>query len=363
MLGLSLRPMTRLLLVAIGIGGALSAAPVMAEVVTIGQATTTTLTFAPIYAAMELGFFKEEDIEPKILEFLGSSILLPQVASKSVTIGFPNADVLIMSRQPGRDALPLKFFYNAARSSIWEFVVPESSPIKTVADLRGKVIGVGALANGNVPITRAMFRELGMAPTKDYSFAAIGVGAPAFRATLNGDVDAYNTFDVNIAAFEMTGAKIRRLPTAKKYADLFSNGFLAHEDTVKQNPKVLIGFGRALTKGVLVCEANGDWCVRNFWKHNPSLKPGQGSEEEKMAVGRHVLAERMKHYLAFPEGQPRQFGSFDEQIWKDFVVALYDGGELTTKDIDISTLYTNVFVPEFNKLDTEKIRALAKSRQ
>jgi NitT/TauT family transport system substrate-binding protein len=332
-----------------------------AEVVKVGQATATSLTFGPIYAAIELGYFKAENIEIENLNFQGASVLLPQVANKSVTIGFPGPDPLIVSHQPGRDPMPVKFFYNGARESIWEFLVLKDSALRTLADLKGKVIGVGALANANVPITRAMLKEIGLEATKDYSFLAIGVGAPAFRATLNKDVDTYNTFDTNIAAFETTGAPLRRLPQEQKYKDLFSNGFVAHVDTIKEKPQLIAGFGRALTKGIIVCEANPDFCVRNFYKHLPNLKPSGATEEEVMTKGRHILKSRMDKYLAFPADKPRRFGEYSAQAWKNFVEALYVGGELKSRNIDVSKLYTNEFVGEFNKFDVKAIQEQAKA--
>lgn len=341
--------------------GLVCSAPARAEVVKVGQATATSLTFGPVYAAIELGYFKAENIEIENLNFQGASVLLPQVANKAVTIGFPGPDPLIVSHQPGRDPMPVKFFYNGARESIWEFLVRADSPLKTLADLKGKVIGVGALANANVPITRAMLKEIGLEMTKDYSFLAIGVGAPAFRATLNKEVDSYNTFDTNIAAFETTGAALRRLPQSQKYKDLFSNGFVAHVDTIKEKPQLLAGFGRALTKGIIVCEANPDWCVRNFYKHLPNLKPSGANDAEVLQKGKHILKSRMGKYLAFPEGQPRRFGEYSEQSWKDFVSVLHAGGELSTQNIDVSKLYTNEFVPEFNKFDVKAIQEQARA--
>jgi NitT/TauT family transport system substrate-binding protein len=344
-------------MIAMLVGGGVATS---AERIVVGQATATSLTFGPVFAAIELGFFADENLELDFRNFQGASVLIPQVANKSVTIGFPGPDPLILSRQPGRDPIPVQFFYNAARQSIWQFLVLEDSPIKSLADLRdGKKIGVGALANANVPITRAMLAELGLSPTKDYSFLAIGVGAPAFRATINREVDVYNTFDTNIAAFEVTGTKLRRLPQKQKYLDLFSNGFVAHVDTIRNKPEVVIGFGRAFTKGIIVCEVNPDFCVRNFYKHNPNLKPQGDSEEEILAKGKHILASRMASYLAFPAGAPRRFGEYSEKSWKDFVSVLHQGGELSTTDIDVSTLYTNKFVPEFNDFDLEAVRKQA----
>ena len=34
---------------------------------------------------------------------------------------------------------------------------------------------------------------------------------------------------------------------------------------------------------------------------------------------------------------------------------VYDGGEMTTADVNPDNLYTNAFVPEFNKFDAQKV--------
>jgi NitT/TauT family transport system substrate-binding protein len=328
--------------------------------ITLGQAARTSLTFGPVFAALELGYFREEGIELKVLEFQGTSVLLPQIANKSVTIGFPNADPIILSRQPGRDPIPVKFFFNGARASIWELAVPADSPIKSIGDLRGAAIGVGALANGNVPILKAMLREQGLVLGKDYSLMATGDGPLAFRAALNGDVAAYNANDVYVAAFAQVAA-IRRIQLPDKYRNLFSNGFVTHEDTIRTNPKLLAGFGRALTKGILVCEANPDFCVRTFWKLNPSLKPTGGTEAEILARGRQMLDARMAKYTAFPPGAPRRFGAFEEQAWRDYIRILVEGGELASSEIDTSTLYTNALVDQFNDFDAEELKSFART--
>lgn len=331
-----------------------------ATTVTLGVPAKLSLTYAPIFAAEKLGYFADEGIKLKIIEFQGTSVLLPQIANKSVMIGFPNADPLILSHQPGRDPLPVKFFYNAARASIWEFAVPANSPVKSLDDLRGKIIGVGAITNGNVPIIRAMMKERGMKLGKDYSLMAIGDGPPAFHATLNGDVAAYNGNDVFVTRFSQV-AKIRKLPIPDKYRNLFSNGFVAHADTVRDQPQILAGFGRAVTKGMLVCEVNPNFCVLNAWRLHPTLKPSAGSDTHLLSEGRQMLEARMAKYLSFAPGQPRRFGEFDSNKWHDYVDVLYEGGQLSTRKIDVSTLYTNALVGRFNDFNVKAIQDHARS--
>jgi NitT/TauT family transport system substrate-binding protein len=335
-----------------------------AETVIFGTVTRITLGYAPIVAAAELGYFKEEDIDLQLREFVGTAVLMPQIATKQVTIGYPAADTLIITRQPGRDPLPAKFFYNAIRSSIWEFYVPEASPIKSMKDLKGKKIGIAALANGNVPITRALFKEMGFAEGKDYEFSTIGVGAPAFNALTTGQVDVYNTFDVNAAQMLASGFKVRKLEIPAKYRQLMSNGYVTHEDNIRTKPKMLAGFGRAATKGVIACDENPKWCVSNFWKHYPQTKPSQGTEEEKMAAALQMLNARQKGNLDFGDvNDQRKFGLYSPDVWKSYVQVLHDGGQLSTTNIDTSTLYTNAFVDEFNKIDEAKVRAQARQQR
>lgn len=335
-----------------------------AETVVFGTVTRITLGYAPLVAAMELGYFKQEDIDLQIREFVGTAVLMPQIATKQVTIGYPAADTLILTRQPGKDPLPARFFYNAIRSSIWEFYVPEGSPIKSVKDLKGKKIGIAALANGNVPITRALFKEMGMTEGKDFEFHTIGVGAPAYNALTTGQVDVYNTFDVNAAQMLASGIKVRKLEIPAKYHQLMSNGYVTHEDNVRSKPKMLAGFGRAATKGVIACDENPKWCIATFWKHFPQTKPQQGTEEEKLAAALQMLGARQRGNLDFSDlGDQRKFGAYSPEVWKRYVQVLHDGGQLTTTNIDTSTLYTNAFVDEFNKFDEAKVRAEARQQR
>jgi len=327
--------------------------------IVFGTVTVFNISLAPLFLAESAGFFKEEGIEVEKVPFNGTATLLPQMTTKRVHVGYPNPDVLIVSRQPGKDPLPLKFMFNVTRESAWEFVVPAASPIKTLADLKGKKIGVGALTFGNIPITRAMFKELGMEFGKDLEMQPVGVGAPAFLAFREGKVDALNLFDAQHATLETQGTAIRRLDMPKKYLDLFSNGFIVHEDMLKENPKLLAGFGRGFAKGLVACEANREACVRNFWKLYPTQKPA-GDEAKVMADQIKVMNSRFNKTLAFGGG-PRRFGEYPEKAWRDFVEALYVGGQITTKDIDIGSLYTNALVPEFNKFDAAAVAAKAKA--
>lgn len=327
------------------------------EKVVFGTVTAITLSIGVIVSAKQLGFFKDEGLDVVIVSFNGTGTLLPQMTSKRVHIGYPNPDVLIVSRQPGKDPIPLKFFYNATRESAWEFVVLNDSPIRTLKDLDGKKLGVGALTFGNIPITKAMFKELGA----NVELVPVGVGAPAFLAFRDKKVDALNLFDSMHAILETQGTVIRRLDMPRKYKDLFSNGFVAHEDTIRDNPKMLAGFGRAIAKATVFCEANPAACVKAFWAQYPNQKPANVDEAKAIQDGIKIMRSRSDKYLEFDDPKNRRWGEFSPKSWQDFAVALYEGGQLSTKDVPVETCYTNALVPEFMKFDAAAIVARAKA--
>jgi len=321
--------------------------------VVYGNVTEMTLSQAPMVAAKQLGYFAAEGLDVELIGFKGTGTLLPQLLSKRVDIGYPNPDTLILSRAPEKEKLPLRYFYNMTRSSGWEFAVLADSPVKSLKELNGKTIGVGALTFGNVPITKAEFKALGI----DATMVPVGIGSTSFLALTSKRVDALNLFDAQDATMETEGIPIRRLPQLPKYQALFSNGFVAHEDLIRDKPEVIIGFGRAIAKATVFCEANRAACVKLFWKEYPNTKPG-GDDAKVLADGIKILSARFDKMLDFPPGA-REYGKFDPQVWMDFAEALYDGGQLVTKTVDVDACYTNAFVSKFSDFNPEPIRAQA----
>ncbi len=65
----------------------------------------------------------------------------------------------------GREkGVKIKGFYVQARETIYRIVAPADSPIQGVAHLRGKTIGVPALASGSVPFSKALVASVGIDP-------------------------------------------------------------------------------------------------------------------------------------------------------------------------------------------------------
>jgi NitT/TauT family transport system substrate-binding protein len=320
------------------------------------------VAWANYYLALDRGYFRGEGIdEIELMHFNGTATLLPQVVNKKILIGAPNADIPIISQQPGRDPMPLTFFYNFMRSSVWEMIVPAESPVRRLEDLKGKRIGVGALTWASVPTTRAMLHEVGLEDGKTVTLVGVGIGGPAFKAFREGQVDALNLYDGQHVLLELSGVKIRRLPLPEKYNSLFSTGFITHADNIEAKAKVLEGFGRAMAKGTVACFANPEACVKAYYKHNPQAAPKPGNKKETLERDIAVLEARGQRYLSFPMGTEQKFGWYPEGAFENFVNILYAEGTLRTNKIPLERLYTNRFVKGFNQFDKEALRKEARS--
>ncbi|SDH01812.1 NitT/TauT family transport system substrate-binding protein [Pseudomonas flavescens] len=314
---------------------------------------------APYAAARELGLFKEQGLSVETVVFQGAGALLPQVASKRVTFGFPVAEP-VLSSHFNKNPLPLRYFYNGVPSQTLEYQVLADSPIKTLEDLAGKKIGVGALTWGTLPNSRAALRVAGLEPGKNVEFVAVGALGAGFQALRSGQVDALNFNNSWGDMLELSGTPIRRIQYPEVFQNNPGNGFIAHQDTFNDNPDLIRRFGRAYTEAQFVCEVNPAFCVQAFWRQHPESKPadaqGKGLEDAKT-----LLARRLQRTLYFPDGSPRVPGHYDLQAIRAAVKAMAEAGEFPSAEVPVEQVFSNEFVPAFNDFDRDALRKRAEA--
>lgn len=325
-------------------------------------ANAVNVTTAPLAFAQELGYFDAENLELQqpFPILIGSAIIIPQLMNGSIDSAFMAPESLIVSKQPGGPNFDYKYVYNYARGSVYEIVVLEDSPIKTVADLAGKTLGVGGLTWGNVASTKGILVSEGVS-LDSVNFAAVGDGAAALEALKSGQIAALNMYDTKNVQFEQTGLKLRRIPLPDWYTMHSSNVVPATSKFIAEHPDRIARFGRALTKGFVACEAAIENCIRAFWKSYPELAPAAGTEETAMKTAVELLSARLKFALMFPEGEPRRYGSFTDEDFTGTIKSLSVAGLITDTSIPLDSLYTNQFVDEYNAFDMDKVLAEAKA--
>ncbi|KAF1034518.1 MAG: hypothetical protein GAK35_04298 [Herbaspirillum frisingense] len=243
-----------------------------------------------------------------------------------------------------------------------EFAVLDDSPIHALADLKGKKVGVGALTWGTIPGGRAALRAAGLEPGKNVEFVAVGAMGAGFQALRSHQVDALNFNSSWHDSLEFAGTRIRRIAYPDVFQESAGNGFIAHVDTFRDHPDLIRRFGRAYTEAQIVCEANPRYCVRAFWRQNPTARPG-GDEEKQLADAAELLSRRLKRVLYTPSGQPRVPGYYDLAAIKKGIEAMARYGEYPSANVPVDKIFSNEFVASFTEFDRAALVRRAKAAQ
>jgi NitT/TauT family transport system substrate-binding protein len=353
------------ILAAIGVL-ALSACNVAAQTrVTIGYASSAlSLITAPWLVAKQLGFFQEQGLDVNWIVLNGGVNALQQTMTKAVDVTYPSVNELVaIGKQEGRgEPLPVKFFYLGFPHNIWQFAVLQNSPIQSLADLQGRRLGIFANQAAYLPQIRALARHEGLSPDRDIQLRIVGVGAGALQALQSGQTDISVQGEVQHAAFETMGSKLRRLPFPANFELLHGPGFLTHVDNLVDLAwrKVMEAVARGTAMGTLFCQTNPESCLKLAWEAAPVLKP-LTVDSKSISDGLHILNAVLADMELRPE-QNGQYGLYVRSSWQRYVDILKSNGEIT-KPVDIDELFTNDLIAAANSFDHERIVSLARAYQ
>ena len=156
--------------------------------------------YMPYFVAMNQKLFQKNGIEPEEAMFSGGAKALQALmgGSSDVVCGFYEHTILMAAK----DAKLTAFVLQAQNSGLVLGVRQQlANEIKTVADLKGRKIGVSAPGSATHVFAQIAMVKAGL---KANDAAAIGVGTTqtAVSSFERGDVDALSMFDPIVAALE-----------------------------------------------------------------------------------------------------------------------------------------------------------------
>lgn len=329
--------------------------------VKVGLAIPPSVTEGSVQAiAEELRLFGDENLQVEYVVLPGAGALLPQLLQRNITLALPLPETLLSAHKTGEPPLPVTYVYNAGPRNTLEIAVRADSTIKSLADLRGAAIGVGALTWGTIPQTRALLRSVGLEPGKDVQIVAVGVLGAGFHALRENRVQALNFNSTWIDLLEGEGTAARRLAFPPTFRRMIVNGFLAHRSTLESDPGLIERFGRAWTKALVVCDANPRACIEAFWRRNPGARP-QGDTAGPLAANVRLLQRWIEPLLRDETGQARVPGAYDLDIIKAYIAEMRANGEFAADDIPVASYFTNALVPAYAAFDREALIARARA--
>ncbi|MCK8784401.1 ABC transporter substrate-binding protein [Roseomonas sp. NAR14] len=297
-----------------------------------------------------LGYWREEGLQSEVFGIAGNTAGLQLISAGNIDFISIVGEELMQAQVRG---IPLRAVYMHARQPISRIVVTKASGIASLAELKGKAVGMPVL--GPSPYAAAMFKEAGIDMQKDIRLVATGTGAPALLALRRGDIAGWISWDTAVAGLENRGMEFTEFRPGY-FNELFGNAVIAREEMIRDRPQLVVGMCRAIAKAVHFGLANPDAAIRIHWRAYPQTKPQGGDEARLLEEARRVFLARFNSYALngvanYGESLPAQ--------WKRVADQMKEAGELP-QDFDPARAYTNQFVEQINAWDRSAVEAQAR---
>lgn len=225
-----------------------------------------------------LGYWRDEGYDVKVITVGGSLQGIQQMVAGGADFAQLNSTGLIQANTDNNVAVRGLMGTGVID---WGVGVMQGGAIKSVADLKGKKIGIFSLGTGGMPLLKGYLRANGIDPDKDVQIIATGAGAPALEALKTDRVQALMFWGSALAGFENAGAKMKVLYDASWRA-LPDFTFGTMQKTIDADPAMVEAIARGAAKATLYAQTNPECTVKIHWKNFPSTKP-TGADDATLA--------------------------------------------------------------------------------
>jgi NitT/TauT family transport system substrate-binding protein len=294
--------------------------------------------YLPLTIAEQLGYFKDEGLEVEISDFAGGSKALQALIGGSADVVSGAFEHTINMQAKGQ--MITAFVLQGRAPQIVFGVSNKTLPnYKSIADLKGKKIGVSAPGSSTNIMANFVLSKGGLKPT-DVSFIGVGTSAGALSALRSGQIDAISNLDPVITMLQQKN-EIRVIADTRKLSD--TNAFFggpmpagtlyATEAFVKKYPNTTQALTNAMVRAL-------KW-----------LQTAGPSDIVKVVPESFLLGDRALYLSAFMNirGALSPDGSFPDAGAATALRTLTAfEPELASKKIDLSKTFTNEFVKKAN---------------
>ena len=205
---------------------------------------TRSVFYAPLYAAIELGFFEEEGIVIDLVTSDGADNVMATLLSGSADIGLSGPEAAIYVYTQGRADYAIVFAGLTARDG--SFLIGRS-PDFTWEDLRNAHILPGRRGGMPFMVFENVLRDKGIADDVEFDnsiqFAAM-VGA-----FLGGTADFVTAFEPVASTIELEGRGYVVASLGEETGELPYTAFYALGSFITENPELIQGFTNAIARG------------------------------------------------------------------------------------------------------------------
>ena len=329
-----------------GTGGA-STAPTAATVATVATGATPTRSGAPLrkltiglgyipdvqfasfYVAQARGYFRDEGLDVEFKQGFDVDVL-KLLGTGALNFGVAGGDEVMIARSQG---VPLVYVGTWFQKYPVTVMALDKANIRTVADLKGRTIGVPGRYGATYVGLLALLDSAGL---KESDVQLREIGFTQVQALTQGQVDAVVGYTNNESVqLRALGQSITTINVFDK-VNLASNGLVTDEKTANGDPALVRAVVRATMRGIQDTIADPAAAVT---LSIPTI-PGSADKRDRL---RAVLDATLP-VLQSDQTATHGLGYSDPAAWtntRDLLLRL----KLLGGDIDLTKTYSNDYLP------------------
>ena len=234
-----------------------SGAALALDQVRLGKAVPNSFAFGAAEVGIEAKIFEQEGLEIQITSFRGDAQMQQALAADSLDVGLGSGPALGF-RAKGAPAIGVAAMYGPPANLA--LVLPVDTPVRSIADLRGKRIGVTTTGS----LTDWLVRELSLQQgwgSNGIQILALGHVQARLAAIQRGELDG-------MVIEAATGYELEDAGKAKNFLlfgdivkDFYTHVTFATDAVIEKQPDLLRRFLRGWFKTIAFMRANKDFVI------------------------------------------------------------------------------------------------------
>jgi NitT/TauT family transport system substrate-binding protein len=298
--------------------------------VTLFMSYIPNVQFAPIYVAVERGYFADEGIDVSFDNNFDEANGVNRIANNELQFGLISGEQVLLARANGRPVVYVFEWYHNFPVGVASLI---DQNITKPADLAGHVVGIPAPQGASYIGLRALLAAGGLTESDLAELKSIGFTAAA--SVCEGVVDAAAVYIANEPLQIERDCGAVNVIKVSDYATLVSNGLITNEQTIKDKPELVRGMVRAVQRGLADTLADPDAAFAiSVPKYVPDL------QQADFATQRQVLENSLALWRS-----DKQMGLTNPAAWEATQSILLEAG-LMDKPLDnLAACYNMNFLP------------------
>lgn len=284
--------------------------------------------FAPFQIAKAKKYYESEGLDVVFQVGKGGADVAKQVAVGNADLGGGIGDTPIVVRP---NDVPVRGVALLGGQALHQLVVRKDAGIKSLADLKGKKIGVVAFQDTSYYNLLAALASQGL-DKSSADIQAVGVGG-IVKLMQSGDLHAVCGAPEWAASIASVGTPVEMISLTGAFPAM-AQAILASDQTIKTRPEVIRKFVRATLKAVRDIESD----YRAAAKVYIAAVPQHAGKEA-------FIEEIFQHYATkvYPMNGGAKLGTFD-RARVETVQKFYLANGIVSKAVPLDELFTNEFV-------------------